>query len=205
MLTKIIIFDIYEKGIIIIFKRRYNEIYIKNKTCYMFKIVRIIKKECNMEIKLEKATIENVEEIHQMQIKSFKSLLEKYKDYDTNPGNENIERIIQRFYQEFTDYYIIKMDNISVGAIRVVRLENDQKCRVSPIFILPEYYNKGIAQKVFEIIEERYKPKNGWILDTILQEKGNCYLYEKIGYKKTGQIEYINDNMNIVFYEKKDI
>ena len=158
-----------------------------------------------MEILLKKAAFENVDEIHQMQIKSFKSLLEKYKDYDTNPGNENIERIIQRLNQEFTDYYIIKMDNISVGAIRIVRLENDLKCRVSPIFILPEYHNKGIAQKVFEIIEERYKPKNGWILDTILQEKGNCYLYEKIGYKKTGQIENINDNMDIVFYEKKDI
>jgi len=156
-----------------------------------------------MEILLKKATLENIEEIHQMQIKSFKSLLEKYKDYDINPGNESIERIIQRFNQEFTDYYIIKMKNTSVGAIRVIRLENGLKCRVSPIFILPEYQNKGIAQKVFEIIEIKYKPKNGWILDTILQEKGNCYLYEKIGYKKTGKIEKINDNMYIIYYEKK--
>jgi len=155
-----------------------------------------------MNILLVKATIENAEEIHQMQIKSFKNLLEKYKDYDTNPGNESIERIIQRFNQEFTDYYIIKIENISVGAIRVIRLDNGLKCRVAPIFILPEYYNRGIAQKVFEIIEEKYKPKNGWILDTILQEKGNCYLYEKIGYKKNGKIEKINENMDIVYYEK---
>jgi GNAT superfamily N-acetyltransferase len=155
-----------------------------------------------MNILLEKATIENVEEIHQMQIKSFKSLLEKYKDYDTNPGNENIGRIIQRFNQEFTDYYLIKIENISVGAIRVIRLDNGLKCRVAPIFILPEYHNRGIAQKVFEIIEEKYKPKNGWILDTILQEEGNCHLYEKIGYKKNGKIEKINENMDIVYYEK---
>ena len=155
-----------------------------------------------MNILLVKATIENAEEIHQMQIKSFKSLLEKYKDYDTNPGNESIGRIIQRFNQEFTDYYIIKIENISVGAIRVIRLDNGLKCRVAPIFILPEYHNRGIAQKVFEIIEEKYKPKNGWILDTILQEKGNCHLYEKIGYKKNGKIEKINENMDIVYYEK---
>jgi len=155
-----------------------------------------------MIITLEKATIENAEEIHKMQIQSFKSLLEKYKDYETNPGNENIDRVISRLKQEFTDYYIIKMENISVGAIRVIRLDNESKCRVAPIFILPEYHNKGIAQKVFNIIEEKYKPKNGWILDTILQEEGNCYLYEKIGYKKTGQIEKINENMDIVYYEK---
>ena len=158
-----------------------------------------------MKILLEKATIENSEEIHQMQIKSFKNLLEKYKDYNTNPGNESIERIIQRFNQEFTDYYIIKIESISIGAIRVIKLDNGLKCRVAPIFILPEYHNRGIAQKVFKIIEEKYKPKNGWILDTILQEKGNCHLYEKIGYKKTGQIENINENMDIVFYEKNNI
>ncbi len=55
---------------------------------------------------------------------------------------------------------------------------------------------------MFKIIEEKYKPENGWILDTILQEAGNCYLYEKIGYKKTGRIDNINKKMDIVHYEK---
>jgi hypothetical protein len=41
-------------------------------------------------------------------------------------------------------------------------------------------------------------------LDTILQEKGNCHLYEKIGYKKTGKIEKINERMDIVYYEKRN-
>lgn len=36
----------------------------------------------------------------------------------------------------------------------------------------------------------------------ILQEKGNCYLYEKMGYKATGKTEKINDKMTLVFYEK---
>jgi hypothetical protein len=53
------------------------------------------------------------------------------------------------------------------------------------------------------LIEEKYKPKNGWILDTILQEEGNCHLYEKLGYKKTGKIEKINERMDIVYYEKQ--
>ena len=156
-----------------------------------------------MEIILEKATIENADKIHQMQIKSFKTLLDKYKDYDTNPGNENVDRIIARINQKETDFYIIKFQNVSVGAIRVLKLEDGKLCRVGPIFILPEYQNKGIAQNVFEIIEKKYKPQNGWILSTILQEKGNCHLYEKIGYRKTGKIENINENMDIVYYEKK--
>jgi hypothetical protein len=34
-----------------------------------------------MDLKLEKAIIENVKEIHQMQIKVFKNLLEKYEEF----------------------------------------------------------------------------------------------------------------------------
>jgi GNAT superfamily N-acetyltransferase len=155
-----------------------------------------------MNINLVKATPENAQEIHQMQIKSFKNLLNKYKDYDISPGNENIEKVLARINQETTDYYLIKMENISVGAIRINKLENGLKCRISPIFILPEYQNKGIAQKVFKIIEGKYNPEKGWVLDTILQEEGNCYLYEKMGYKRTGKIEKINERMDIVYYEK---
>jgi hypothetical protein len=73
--------------------------------------------------------------------------LDKYKDYDTNPGNESVEKVLSRTNQEKTDYYILKMGNTSVGAIRINRLENGLKCRIAPIFILPEYQNKKIAQK----------------------------------------------------------
>jgi hypothetical protein len=47
-----------------------------------------------MKISLIKASIENAEEIHQMQIKAFRKLLEKYEDYTTSPANENIDKII---------------------------------------------------------------------------------------------------------------
>jgi len=155
-----------------------------------------------MDINLEKATIEDANEIHQMQLKSFKELLDKYQDYEISPGNEPIDKIIARINQKETDYYIIKYNNISVGAIRIINLDDGKLNRISPIFILPEFQNKEIAQSVFKIIEEKYKPQNGWILDTILQEKGNCYLYEKMGYVRTGKIEKINEKMDIVYYEK---
>jgi len=156
-----------------------------------------------MNITLEKATIDDAKKIHQMQVIAFKHLLEKYEDYDTNPGNESIDKIIFRINQKTTDYYIIKLDNEHIGAIRICNLDDGKTCRVSPIFILPEFQNRGIAQNVFKIIEEKYKPQNGWKLDTILQEEGNCHLYEKIGYKRTGKIERINEKMDIIYYEKK--
>ncbi|WP_337100087.1 GNAT family N-acetyltransferase [Paenibacillus sp. YIM B09110] len=155
-----------------------------------------------MDITLFKSGLNEASAIHEMQIKAFKPLLNKYQDYDTSPANESLERIIDRLKQSFADYYIIKSSNLSVGAIRIVRKEN-QTYRVSPIFILPDYQGKGIAQKVFSIIEETYNDARLWELDTFVQEQGNCYLYEKLGYQKTGELKQINDKMTIVFYEKR--
>lgn len=46
-----------------------------------------------MEVKLLRAVIDDAEELHIMQIKSFKELPDKYHDYDTNPANESIENV----------------------------------------------------------------------------------------------------------------
>lgn len=66
---------------------------------------------------------------------------------------------------------------------------------------MPEYRNQGIAQKAIMKAEEIHGSEN-WELSTILQEKGNCCLYEKLGYKKTGETFEINDKLTLVFYEK---
>lgn len=155
-----------------------------------------------MDITLFKAGLNEASLIYEMQIKAFMPTFEKYQDYETSPANEEVERTIERLNQATTDYYIIKESNIPVGAIRIVRKENNT-CRVSPIFILPEHQGKGIAQQVFLMIENTYNYAKRWELDTILQEQGNCYLYNKIGYRKTGEIKQINDRMTIVFLEKK--
>lgn len=154
-----------------------------------------------MSILLIKADTRDAETIHSMKIKSFMPLLEKYKDFETSPANEPIEKVITQIKQSFTDYYIIRKDGIDVGGIRIVKMENNRN-RISPVFILSEYQKKGIAQKVFQLVEKIYCDTTIWELDTILQEQGNCYLYEKLGYRRTGKIKVINNNMTLVFYEK---
>ena len=118
---------------------------------------------------------------------------EKYQDTETSPATENYEDILFRFNQPETTYYFITADNIKVGVIRVVDFKDGiTRKRISPIFIMPEYRNKGYAQQAIKEAE-RMHGKHHWKLDTILQEKGNCYLYEKLGYHKTGKTEIIND------------
>lgn len=154
-----------------------------------------------MKINLVKATVNDVELIHKIQIEAFAELLNKYQDFDTSPANEPIEKVLWRLEQDTTYFYLIEYKNKYVGAIRVVDQKNGTPKRISPLFILPEYQNKGIAQKA--IIEaEKIHGNTNWELDTILQEKGNCYLYEKMGYNTTGKTKQINDKMTLVFYKK---
>ncbi|MFJ8102518.1 hypothetical protein [Lysinibacillus sp. NPDC096212] len=75
-----------------------------------------------MGVSLCKANIDDAVTIHEMQVKAFMPLLEKYQDYDTNPANESLEKIITRFNQPFTDYYLIKYFEDTIGGIRVVKM-----------------------------------------------------------------------------------
>ncbi|MDQ7094024.1 GNAT family N-acetyltransferase [Desulfosporosinus sp. PR] len=153
-----------------------------------------------MKISLTKAELKDAGTIHAMQIESFMPLLLRYQDFATSPANEPIEKVITRISQYFTDYYMIKSNGIIVGGIRIVKMDC-HRYRISPIFILPEYQGKGIAQIVFQMVENLYCDAKVWELDTLLEERGNCYLYEKLGYKP-GKTRPINSKMTLVFYEK---
>ena len=72
-----------------------------------------------MSISLRKAGMSDCKQIHEMQIQSFASLLDKYNDHHTNLGAESIERVIQKMAQELTSYYFICLENKAIGAVRI--------------------------------------------------------------------------------------
>lgn len=155
-----------------------------------------------MNISLKKALLSDCTQIHKMQVSAFTQLLEKYQDYDTNPASEPLERIEYKFNQDSTDYLFIMADDVKIGVVRIVKL-SEEIHRISPIFILPEFQNKGYAQMAMAEIESVYSDAREWHLDTIKQEIKLCHLYEKCGYVATGKEEDIKDGMTIVYYQKR--
>ena len=141
------------------------------------------------------------EKLWRMQVEAFSDLLEKYRDYDISPANEPMSRIMERLEQPFTYYYFIMDGDTAVGAVRVVDMKDSSPKRISPIFIMKEHRGKGFAKAAIRAVEELHGADN-WALDTILQEEGNCRLYEKMGYRRTGDTQVINERMTLVFYEK---
>lgn len=155
-----------------------------------------------MEVRLVRAGVDDAKELHAMQVEAFRKLLEKYRDFDTNPANEGAEKVEACLKQELTYYYFICVGAQKAGAVRVI---DPQKAgankRISPIFILPAFQGQGIAQKAIRLCEEIHGEK-AWELETILQEPGNCHLYEKMGYRRTGRTEAVNERLTLVFYGK---
>ena len=76
---------------------------------------------------------------------------------------------------------------------------------ISPIFIIPEFQNKGIASTVIEQLFDIYPDTIEWRLDTIKQETGNCHLYEKFGFVRVGEDIVVNEKMTLVDYVKSCI
>lgn len=154
-----------------------------------------------MSVRLVPIKREDIETVWRMQVEAFSDMLEKYQDYELSPATEDVDRVFARFEQPETTYFFIVADDKKVGAIRVVDKQDGSRKRISPIFIMKDFRNKGYAQQA--ILEaERLFGSDNWSLDTILQEKGNIHLYEKLGYERVGQPERINERMDIVFYEK---
>ena len=152
-------------------------------------------------VELRQARREDMETLWKMQVEGFTCLLEKYHDDDMSPATETLERLLQKFDMEGTKYYFIIADGKEVGGIRIIDKKDGSRKRISPIWIMPEFRNKGYAQRAMEEAERMYGA-NYWCLDTILQEEGNLHLYEKMGYHQTGEIQHIKNGMDIVFYEK---
>lgn len=155
-----------------------------------------------MNIFLTKTNINDSNQIHEMQIKGYKALLEKYNDFDTNPGAETLERVKRRFAFNTVDQYFISLKDKHIGYIRIQRLD-EAVYRLSQMFILPEFQEKGYAQASIKYAESLYPEAKKWVLNTIKQEDKLCYLYEKMGYKLTGSEKNITNGMDLVSYAKQ--
>ena len=152
-------------------------------------------------VTLQRADASDAEQILLMQKASFAPLLERYQDYDLNPANETADRVRARLMQPETYYYYIIADGEAVGAIRIVDAKDGSRRRISPLLVLPQHQNRGYAQAAIREAERLHGTGN-WELSTILQESGNCHLYEKMGYHRTGTPQIVNARMTLVQYEK---
>lgn len=157
-----------------------------------------------MTVSLRLAGQGDAQTLWKMQVESFSELYERYRDAETSPACEGVERTEARLAMPETRYYFILADGETAGAVRITTSgggADGSLKRISPIFILPAFRRRGVALEAIRAVE-RLHGETGWQLDTILQEEGNCRLYERAGYHQTGETVPVNERMTLVVYEK---
>ena len=153
-----------------------------------------------MDVTLRKATMDDAQLLWDMQRTAFRALYERYRD-EGSPYLEPIESTQGRLMQPVTHYYVILADGQPVGGIRIRDFGAERDKILGPLYVLPERRGEGIAQRAIRLAEDIHGSA-GWFLDTIEQEKGNCHLYEKLGYRRTGGSHAVNERMTLVDYQK---
>ena len=149
-------------------------------------------------VTLRPAGLEDAGALLALQKQAFRALLEKYKDYGTNPAMEPLSTMRRKLSER--DYYFILSDGREAGFIGVRR--DGDSLHITPIGLLPEYQGRGIGHEALALVEKLYPEDRRWTLGTILQEPGLCRFYESAGYRRTGEVTNIQDGMDEVGYEK---
>ena len=119
-------------------------------------VARMIKERFNLPGKsntemMNRMFLEEVREdelplLLEMQVESFMPLYEKYHD-ECSPAIESIERIKARAAVPNRKYFFIVVDGARAGVINVGHNDPNEKevSFISPLFILPKYWNQGIG------------------------------------------------------------
>ncbi len=154
-----------------------------------------------MKVILKKAMQSDAIALLAMQKIAFMPLLEKYQDYDTSPAAETIERTQARIAIPSGGFFKILADGKWAGAM-CIQQGKEKAYWIGPVFIHPDFQGKGIAQRAMAEAEKLFTDASAWKLATLLEEQGNCYLYEKLGYVRTDRCESINEKATLVYYEK---
>ena len=66
---------------------------------------------------------------------------------------------------------------------------------------MKRFRNMGIAQAAISEAE-RLHGASGWELEAIREEPAACCVYEKLGYKSTGETKQVNGKMALIVYKK---
>lgn len=152
-------------------------------------------------VSLTKIKMEEAKLYLAMQQEAFRPLYERYRD-EGSPFLEPLSKMEARLENPIVDSYWIWEGEARAGSIWVIRQGVwDFAFYLARLFILPKLQGRGLAQAAIRLVEEMYGPGR-WGVDTIAEEPGNCYLYEKMGYHPTGRLQPVNERLTLIFYEK---
>ncbi len=146
---------------------------------------------------IQRAVIEDLEDILNLQKIAFQSEAEIYNDYTIPPLTQTLDEI----KQEFSYHHFLKavLNNTIIGSVRAY--ESEGTCYIRRLVVHPEFQNQGIGTRLMYAIEDSFSNTKRFELYTGHKSLKNQYLYKKLGYSQF-KIEVIKNGLKYVYMEK---
>lgn len=149
-----------------------------------------------MDIKFERATIDDIEALINVRNQSFYSDYVKYGECPGyNISKENMTNSILN-----TISYKIICNNEIVGNISIKDNHDNTYC-IGCLCVIPDYENKGIGKEAIRFIESELPNSTVWNLETPVDKRRNHYFYKKAGYSIVD--EFMDGSVKLALFEKK--
>lgn len=148
---------------------------------------------------IEKAKIEDLQEILKLQYLAYQSEAKLFNDMNIPPLKQTLEEL----YDEFQKGTILKVVNdvgTIIGSVRAY--QKWETVYIGKLMVHPKYQKQGIGTKLLIEIENEY-PNKRYELFTSTKIISNIKLYQRMGYKIFKE-ESVTDELKFVYLQKNN-
>jgi GNAT superfamily N-acetyltransferase len=149
-------------------------------------------------MRVERATVDDAEEILSLQKLAYQSEAEIYDDFTIPPLTQTLEEIKKDFESQI--FLKAVTDGRIMGSVRGFVREGT--CYIGRLIVHPDFQNQGIGTQLMNRIEEVFKGAQRFEIFTGHKSERNLYLYEKLGYKRFKTVT-ASEKLTIVYLEKR--
>jgi ribosomal protein S18 acetylase RimI-like enzyme len=146
---------------------------------------------------ITRATIEDAQEILELQKLAYQSEAAIYQDYTIPPLTQTLPEI-EAEMQNQVFLKAVAAGQI-VGSVRAYLQQ--ETCCIGRLIVHPAQQNRGLGKELMGKIEGCFPQAQRYALFTGHRSERNLYLYQKLGYRRV-RSEKISEKLTMVFLEK---
>lgn len=124
----------------------------------------------------------------------------QHKEEDGPPGYDSTTWQVEMM--QSGDYYKIIADDEIIGGMIVFPAAGGEECHLGRIYIDLQHQNKGYGQEAIRFLFAAYPSARKWTLDTPAWAVRNHYLYQKLGFIRTGEVQDTASGESLIEYER---
>jgi len=154
----------------------------------------------DLKLRLEPATIQDLDQILQLQKKAFQDQAMIYNDFSLPPLTQTIDEL--KAEAELKTIYKVVVEGKIIASVRCCI--KDDTLYIEKLFVDPDFQNRGIGTRIMYEIEDKHSHLvNRYELFTGEKSSRNLHVYKKSGYREARR-EPTSHNFFLVYMEKSN-